>query len=121
MTSHVTSIRHVRQSLHALLNSVLCKQTNKTFFFNSPVRCLEDHERLFDTLLQWKPKSENRIIFAQRPEKYDVFMRPERYLPSCETISAIAEDGRQTLLTTFFSSGKTKSVLLSGRIFATMK
>ncbi len=52
---------------------------------NPYFRCLEDHEKLFETLLQWKPKSENRIIFSQRLEKYDVFQRPEKYLPNSES------------------------------------
>ena len=33
-------------------------------------------------------------------------MRPERYLPNCgDTIPGLGDDGRQALLTTFFSSG----------------
>lgn len=47
-------------------------------------RCLEDHEILYESLLEWKPKSDNRIIFSQREEKYDIFRRPERYLTDCD-------------------------------------
>ena len=43
-------------------------------------RCLEDDEKLLRVISTWKPQTPNRLIFAQRPEKYDLFRRPERYL-----------------------------------------
>lgn len=43
-------------------------------------RCLEDDEKLLRVISSWKPQTPNRLIFAQRPEKYDLFRRPERYL-----------------------------------------
>jgi len=43
-------------------------------------RCLEDDEKLLRIISTWKPQTSNRLIFAQRPEKYDLFRRPERYL-----------------------------------------
>ena len=43
-------------------------------------RCLEDDEKLLRVISTWKPQTSNRLIFAQRPEKYDLFRRPERYL-----------------------------------------
>ena len=43
-------------------------------------RCLEDDEKLLRVISNWKPQTPNRLIFAQRPEKYDLFRRPERYL-----------------------------------------
>lgn len=43
-------------------------------------RCLEDDEKLLRILSTWKPSTKNRLVFAQRPEKYDLFRHPERYL-----------------------------------------
>ena len=43
-------------------------------------RCLEDDEKLLRVVSCWKPQTSNRLIFSQRPEKYDLFRRPERYL-----------------------------------------
>lgn len=43
-------------------------------------RCLEDDEKLLRVISTWKPQTPNRLIFAQRLEKYDLFRRPERYL-----------------------------------------
>lgn len=43
-------------------------------------RCLEDDEKLLRVISAWKPQTPNRLIFAQRLEKYDLFRRPERYL-----------------------------------------
>lgn len=43
-------------------------------------RCLEDDEKLLRIVSSWKPQTSNRLVFAQRPEKYDLFRRPERYL-----------------------------------------
>ena len=36
-------------------------------------RCLEDDEKLLRIISTWKPQTSNRLIFAQRPEKYDLF------------------------------------------------
>jgi hypothetical protein len=38
------------------------------------------YSRLLRIVSSWKPQTSNRLIFSQRPEKYDLFRRPERYL-----------------------------------------
>ncbi|CAB4055274.1 RAPH1 [Lepeophtheirus salmonis] len=48
-------------------------------------RCYEDHECLVANLLEWRQDSPNKILFLSRPEKYDLFRRPERYLVSSPT------------------------------------
>ena len=42
-------------------------------------RVYEDHELLVDNCLLWKPESKNTLWFMQRPEKYDIFQRPQEY------------------------------------------
>ena len=38
---------------------------------------LEDHDNLVDNLLMWARDSSNKLYFVERPDKFDVFMRPE--------------------------------------------
>ena len=44
-------------------------------------RVYEDHELLVNNCLLWKPDSKNTIWFMERPEKYDIFQRPQQYFP----------------------------------------
>ena len=41
---------------------------------------LEDHDNLVDNLLMWSRDSTNRLLFFERPEKFDTFLHPEDYL-----------------------------------------
>ena len=43
-------------------------------------RVYEDHENLVENCLMWKVDSKNTLWFIERPEKYDVFVKPERYI-----------------------------------------
>ena len=42
-------------------------------------RVYEDHELLVENCLMWKPDSRNTIWFMERPEKFDIFQRPQEY------------------------------------------
>ena len=42
-------------------------------------RVYEDHELLVENCLMWKPDSKNTIWFMERPEKFDIFQRPQEY------------------------------------------
>ena len=67
-----------------------------TAFFHPPFgnRCLEDHENLLSVLCCWRPEAKNKLLFVPRPERYDVFRRPEKYLsPANKTNIAGSENG----------------------------
>ncbi|XP_069015815.1 amyloid beta A4 precursor protein-binding family B member 1-interacting protein [Embiotoca jacksoni] len=42
-------------------------------------RAFEDHENLVDPLLAWTRDSENKILFQERGEKYEVFKNPQNF------------------------------------------
>jgi len=44
-------------------------------------RVYEDHELLVENCLLWKADSKNTLWFMERPEKCDIFFRPEEYFP----------------------------------------
>lgn len=70
-------------------------------------RVYEDHENLVENCLMWKVDSKNTLWFIERPEKYDVFVRPERYLlgsSSSQKGDTMEDHSRQELLEEYFSS-----------------
>ena len=40
-------------------------------------RIFEDHENIVEAMSNWSRDSENQIIFIEKEEKYDLFLRPE--------------------------------------------
>ena len=40
-------------------------------------RIFEDHENIVDAMSNWSRDSDNQIIFIEKEEKYDIFLRPE--------------------------------------------
>ncbi len=70
-------------------------------------RVYEDHECLVENCLLWKVDSKNTLWFIERPEKFDLFARPELYLlgsSSSQRGDAMEEHSRRELLEEYFSS-----------------
>ena len=74
-------------------------------------RCMEDHENVMRSLLSWKSDAKNKLLFVPRPERFDLFRRPEKYLlgaPSPPTPSSSQQQwdvhSRQALLQDIFYS-----------------
>ena len=69
-------------------------------------RVYEDQESLVENCLLWKVDSKNTLWFIERPEKFDLFMRPEIYLlgdTSSEKNDPMEEHCRQELVEEYFS------------------
>lgn len=69
-------------------------------------RFYEDHEMLVDQLMLWTRDSRNTLLFVERPDKYDLFSRPEDYLLTgsfSDKDRALDDDARLTLVDEFFS------------------
>jgi len=70
-------------------------------------RVYEDHELLVENCLLWKVDSKNTLWFIERPEKFDLFLRPEIYLlgsTSSQKDDQMEEHCRQELIEEYFSS-----------------
>ncbi|XP_037914424.1 ras-associated and pleckstrin homology domains-containing protein 1 isoform X2 [Hermetia illucens] len=70
-------------------------------------RLFEDHELLVDNLMMWSPDSKNRVLFLQRSDKVNLFIRPERFLPGTQMAPGSEHDEhtRGMLLDEFFTTG----------------
>ena len=54
----------------------------------------------------WRPEARNKLLFVPRPERYDLFRRPEKYLLGSNSRSSQKWDqpARQALLQEFLYS-----------------
>ncbi|XP_076067136.1 ras-associated and pleckstrin homology domains-containing protein pico isoform X2 [Oratosquilla oratoria] len=83
-------------------------------------RIYEDDEMIVDNLLLWTRDSKNKLLFLERPEKYDLFLRPELYLligSSSQKDLDLDDEGRSTLLEEFFSSSGVGVPEVEGPLF----
>jgi len=55
-------------------------------------RLYEDHELMVENLLTWSSDSKNRVLFLKRPDRVNLFMAPEKYLPSFEMAPGTQHD-----------------------------
>lgn len=83
-------------------------------------RVYEDHENLVENCLMWKMDSKNTLWFIERPEKFDLFVRPELYLlgtSSSQKGELLEEHSRQELLEEYFSSSGVGAPELEGFVW----
>ena len=83
-------------------------------------RVYEDNEMLVENCLLWKVDSKNTLWFIERPEKFDLFLRPEVYLlgtSSSQRDDQMEEHSRQELLEEYFSSSGVGAPELEGNIW----
>eukprot|EP00095_Tigriopus_kingsejongensis_P010664 maker-scaffold799_size95547-snap-gene-0.8 protein:Tk10664 transcript:maker-scaffold799_size95547-snap-gene-0.8-mRNA-1 annotation:"amyloid beta a4 precursor protein-binding family b member 1-interacting protein isoform x3" len=81
-------------------------------------RVYEDHENLVENCLMWNMDSKNTLWFIERPEKFDLFVRPELYLlgtSSSQRGELMEEHSRQELLEEYFSSSGVGAPELEGQ------
>jgi len=83
-------------------------------------RVYEDNELLVENCLLWKVDSKNTLWFIERPEKFDLFSRPEVYLlgsSSSQKDDQMEEHSRQELLEEYFSSSGVGAPQLEGNVW----
>ena len=83
-------------------------------------RVHEDNELVVENCLLWKVDSKNTLWFIERPEKFDLFLRPEVYLlGSCSSQKddQMEEHSRQELLEEYFSSSGVGAPQIEGFIW----
>merc|ERR1719431_1155372 len=83
-------------------------------------RVYEDHELLVENCLLWKVDSKNTLWFIERPEKFDLFIRPEIYLlgsTSSQKDDQMEEHCRQELIEEYFSSTGVGAPQMEGYIW----
>jgi len=83
-------------------------------------RVYEDNELLVENCLLWKVDSKNTLWFIERPEKFDLFSRPEVYLlgtSSSQKDDQMEEHSRQELLEEYFSSSGVGAPQVEGNIW----
>merc|ERR1719319_1657502 len=83
-------------------------------------RVYEDNELVVENCLLWKVDSKNTLWFIERPEKFDLFARPEVYLlgsSSSEKDEQMEEHSREELLEEYFSSSGVGAPQLEGQVW----
>jgi len=83
-------------------------------------RVYEDNELLVENCLLWKVDSKNTLWFIERPEKFDLFSRPEVYLlgsSSSQKDDQMEDHSRQELLEEYFSSSGVGAPQLEGNVW----
>lgn len=83
-------------------------------------RVYEDHELLVENLMLWTRDSKNKIYFAERPDKTQLFSQPEKFLLSMtdkRDNTDYDEHSRSMLLEEFFSSSNQTIPQVEGPLY----
>ena len=83
-------------------------------------RVYEDNELLVENCLLWKVDSKNTLWFIERPEKIDLFLRPEVYLlgsTNMQKTESMEEHCKQELVQEYFASSGVGAPEMEGYIW----
>lgn len=85
-------------NIHPLINRIF------NCLYDYKERIFEDHEHLVEAMSNWTRDSDNQILFTERGDKYDLFLKPELYLMNEKTLKKIDDTDRSRLVTEFFQN-----------------
>ncbi|XP_067942193.1 amyloid beta A4 precursor protein-binding family B member 1-interacting protein-like isoform X1 [Watersipora subatra] len=80
-------------------------------------RIIEDHEKLISVMMNWQKISNNKILFLETDDKYDLFFQPQKYLLSRERADKCVEKEQRALLNELFGGAGTPVPEMEGEVY----